>query len=142
MPAIKTLRGHVAIRLIQECALGVRSEEELAAEFGVTGPAIHYFKERNAAAIAEARQNIENKVAGLWISKLHNRLAELQADVELTNEWLETAESAVDRDRYLQRKHRALRDAAEQLGELAPRQINVGTTVRYEIVGVDLDKLA
>ena len=38
-------------------------------------------------------------------------------------------------------KRLVLRDIAEQIGQLAPRQINVGTAVQYEIVGVDMDAL-
>ena len=84
-----------------------------------------------------ATTSTKSKIAKLWA-----RLAELQDDVERINEQLETADTAAQLRVLYGAKHRALRDAAEQLGELAPRQINVGTTVRYEIAGVDLDKLA
>jgi len=67
-------------------------------------------------------------------------LAELESDVDRVNEILEDAAPELLTP-LLVAKRTALREIAEQLGELAPRQINVGTTVRYEIAGVDLGKL-
>jgi outer membrane murein-binding lipoprotein Lpp len=142
MADTRSLRGYRVVTLIRECALGVRSEEDLAAEFGVSGPAIHYFKQRNAATIAEQRQNIENELAALWISKLWARLAELQGDVEQINEELDAATDPAERRALRRDKIKILHEAAEQSGQLRPQQINVGTTLRYEIVGVDMDKLA
>jgi uncharacterized small protein (DUF1192 family) len=115
-------------------------ERKLAAEFGVSGPAVHYFKVRNAAAITAARREIENELAALWIAQLSARLAELQEDVERINDDLDV--TAPDRrPRLYAAKCRALRNAAEELGQLAPRPVSVGPVVRYEIVGVDLDQL-
>jgi hypothetical protein len=135
------LRGHVRLQLIRELALGVHSERELAAMFHVSGPAIHQFKVSHAEAIESARLDIENEFSVLWIANKAARLAELQDDVERINDALDKI-APEQRPRLYAAKRAALRNAAEELGQLAPKAVNVGTTVRYEIVGVDLDQLA
>lgn len=134
------LRGPVKVRLIHDLALDAWTERLLAEQYGVSQPTVHEFKERHAYQIAAAREDIENHLAGLWIADKLNRLAELEDDVERINEVLESTKPA-DRPRLYLAKHRALRNAAEELGQLAPRAVSVGTTVRYEIVGVDMDQL-
>ena len=140
MAAPYELRGWRKILLIQELALDARPQTELAEAFGVTQPAVSQFATRHRERIAKARSEIENSVAGLWISDKSARLAELEDLVERLNEEIEGADA-----RTLPRlglvKCRALRNAAEELGQLAPRQYDVTARVRYEVVGVDLEAL-
>lgn len=70
-----------------------------------------------------------------------NRIAELESDIDRCNERLADGLTPEQFTRIVNVKRLVLREIAEQLGELAPRQINVGTTVMYEIVGVDMDAL-
>ncbi|MCA1706008.1 MAG: hypothetical protein LC808_23220, partial [Actinobacteria bacterium] len=139
----RPLRGAVRHDLIYRLALGVESERELAEVFGVAPSAIHQFrvKPENVRAIEERRVRIEDELAGLWSAKLANRIAELESDIDRCNEWLERQVSLAQFDRLLRRKQERLHEIALQLGQLAPLPINGGTTVRYEIVGVDMDAL-
>jgi hypothetical protein len=139
-PRGSVLRGPVKVRLIHDLALDAFTERALAEDYGVSQPSIHEFKERYAYQITVARSDIENQLAGLWIADKLNRLAELEDDVEHINAELETAPIAL-RPRLYLAKHRALRNAAEELGQLAPRKIDATVSVRYEVVGVDMAAL-
>lgn len=130
------------LALIRRLALGVESERELAEAFAVAPSSIHEFrvKPENVRAIEKRRAQIENDLAGLWSAELCNRIAELEADVDRLTDAMEQAPAEL-LPRLVSVKRWCLREIAEQLGELGPRQITVGTTVRYEIVGVDMDAL-
>jgi len=140
MSEARPLRGRTALALIKELALGVASERELAEQFGVSGPAINGFKRSHAEQIRAARLDIENEFTALWIASKAARLAELQDDIERINDALDMV-APEQRPRLYAEKRYALRNAAEELGQLAPKAVSVGTTVRYEIVGVDMDQL-
>lgn len=141
MSESRPLRGRTALALVQELALGVASERELAEQFGVSGPAIHQFKRSHAEQIRATRLDIENEFTALWIASKAARLAELQDDIERINDALDTV-APEQRPRLYAAKLAALRQAAEELGQLSPKAVSVGTTVRYEIVGVDMDALS
>lgn len=134
------LRGQTALVLVRELALGVASERDLAEQFGVSGPAIHQFKRSHAEQIRTARLDIENAFAAQWVANKAARLAELQDDVERINDALDMV-APEQRPQFYAAKRAALRNAAEELGQLAPKAVNVGTAVRYEIIGVDMDAL-
>jgi hypothetical protein len=140
MSEARPLRGRTALALVKALALNVDSERELAAQFGVSGPAIHGFKRTYAEQIQAARLDIENGFSALWIANKAARLAELQEDVERINDDLDVT-APEGRPRLYAAKCRTLRNAAEELGQLTPRPVTAGPVVRYEIVGVDLDQL-
>lgn len=134
------LRGPIRVRLIHDLALDACTERALASEYGVSQPTIHEFKDRHRHQILLARDNIEDRLSGLWITDKLNRLAELEDDVEQINMALATV-GPTDRPRLYLAKHRALRLAAEELGQLAPRKVDATVSVRYEVVGVDMAAL-
>lgn len=134
------LRGPVKVRLIHDLALDACTERGLAEEYGVSQPTIHEFKVRYQHQIVMARGDIENKLSGLWVADKLNRLAELEDDIERINDALEVLEPT-DRPRLYLAKHRALRLAAEELGQLAPRKVDATVSVRYEVVGVNMAAL-
>jgi hypothetical protein len=134
------LRGPAKVRLIHDLALDAWTERALAESYGVSQPTIHEFKDRYRYQIAVARGDIENHLAGLWIADKQARLAELEDDVEQINQALADAPLDVQPRLYLA-KHRALRNAAEELGQLAPKRVDASVSVRYEIVGVDMAAL-
>ena len=135
------VRGRQRLRLIQELALGARSQVELAEQFGVRQPTISDFRRQYADRIDTARARIEDELAGLWIYEKANRLAEYEADVEQINERLEQDPLPDDYVKLYAAKSRALRNAAEELGQLAPRSVNLTSRVHYTIEGVDMDAL-
>jgi hypothetical protein len=134
------LRGPVRIRLIHDLALDAWSERDLAENYGVAQPSIHEFKIRNSYQIACARDSIEDHFSALWIANKVSRLAELEDDVEDINAALVNATADIKPRLYLA-KHRALRNAAEELGQLAPKAVNATVSVRYEIASVDMTAL-
>lgn len=134
------LRGPIKVRLIHDIALDAFTERVLAEEYGVSQQSINEFKHRNREQIAELRKDIENHLSALWIADKVSRLSELEDDVDQINQELETAPLAL-RPRLYLAKHRAIRNAAEELGQLAPRDINATVSVRYEIAGVDMGAL-
>lgn len=134
------LRGWRRILLINELALDARPQTELAEAFEVTQAAISQFAARHRMRIANARAEIESSVAGLWIADKTSRLAELEDLVERLNDEIDGAPAEL-LPRLALAKCRALRNAAEELGQLAPKRIDVGVQVRYEVVGVDMDRL-
>lgn len=134
------LRGPVRVRLIHDLALNAWTERDLADRYDVSQPSINEFKHRHRDQIATARENIENHFSLLWITDKIARLSELEDDVEQINEALAVAPIA-NRPRLYMAKHRALRNAAEELGQLAPRDINATIKVQYEIIGVDMGAL-
>jgi hypothetical protein len=134
------LRGPVRVRLIHDLAIDAWTERDLAERYGVSQPSIHEFKDRHATQIAIARESIENHISTLWIADKVARLSELEDDVECINTALTSATLAEQPRLYLA-KHRALRNAAEELGQLAPRAIDATVTVKYQIVGVDMAAL-
>lgn len=136
----RPLRGHVALVLIRQLAQGTRTHADLGAEHGVSERAIGQFATRNATAIEEVRADVVNEFAGMWIANKVARVAEYERDVEDINDSIPTARKS-DRPRLYGVKHRALRGAAEELGQLAPTRIDVDHRVRYQVVGVDTEQL-
>lgn len=136
-------RGHERARLITAIANRTASYNTLAKERGVTRQAISAFAKRWALAIADARAAADDDAAHLWISQRTSRLAEYQQMIEDIDQALrvddEYAESPDDRAALLRIRLQALRQAAEETGQLrdtAPVQ-----TVEIRLNGVDLSQL-
>lgn len=130
-------RGWKKQQLIRELAQGDKLQQQLAREYGVSQGRISQFKTENAVAIEQCRLDMENEFAALWIARKLNRLAEYEADVEELNKLPKGSRSYRD-------KHRALRQAAEELGHLPNRVTlagEVNARVRYLVDGVDDEAL-
>lgn len=128
-------RGWVKYKLIRELAQGIKSQAKLAEEYGVNVGSIAKFKTRHQTEIDETAAGFEDEFAALWVAQKAQRLAELQSDID-------AIDSDADPDR-LKIKHAALKQVAEELGQLPSRMaVNVNTApVTYKIEGVDMDKL-
>jgi hypothetical protein len=130
--------------LVDALARGDESCGQLAARHGVTRSAIYLFRGRHAAAIDQRRDELGSRLAdltNLWLADKHARLRELEdiydrigglfavADLDTAPELARTMLSI-------------LHEAAEQLGQLPTRvQVQQNVVVRYELPGVDTDKL-
>jgi Cu/Zn superoxide dismutase len=135
-------RGRVRLMLIDELAGKTSTNVALGKKYGVSTTAITNFGKRHAAEIAEVREKAAEEFRGLWIAEKRNRLAEYQQDAED----VETALAAginTDPSTLYGAKHRALRNTAEELGQLPnkPGAIDVSAKVTYEVSGVDLNDL-
>lgn len=136
-PAVKhrPLRGWVKHRLIRDLAEEKFSQYELADKYGVTQPSIAAFKRRFSEEIAEVAANAENEMAGLWIAKKRNRLAEYERQAEMIDEALETlgkTDSAL-----LRLKQMALRNSAEEMGHLKQNVEVDHKVTHYTVEGID-----
>ncbi len=128
-----------AVPLIHALATGERVTD-LAGEYGVSHVAIIHFRDRHLEDIERVRCGLDIRLmTGLWITNRQARLATLQTDVEyLEGELVNVAAELVSP--FLRVKHAAIRQAAEELGALRVG-VDVSTTVRHEIVGIDVEVL-
>lgn len=119
--------------------------EKLAERYDVAVSSISDFAKRHRAEIETQAADLENQFAGLWIADKRARLAAYQEDVERCDREIRAGRRLGITPQELApayaAKHRALDAAAKELG--AYRQVidvNV-TTVKYEIVGVEVGEL-
>jgi predicted RecB family endonuclease len=74
--------------------MGEWSTREIAEQLGVEHTDILMFQEENVSDIAEVKAALTGQLAietaGLWVAKKHNRIAEMQEDIEDINDILKT----------------------------------------------------
>lgn len=96
-PIVTLYRGRLRLELIRELAMGEWSVASIARRIGVDVSDVTDFEEEYRSDIAEVRQALAGQLAieaaGLWISKKHNRIAELQADFDELNDVLKEMRS-------------------------------------------------
>lgn len=165
------LEGNPRVRLglIRELAQALQPSA-LARKYEVTPAAIAQFAKRHEDEIAAAREDLTNAFHGNWLADKEARVAEYLRDIELMNTLIEELVTArtvelvrlrgtQDDDathelvevqdvtpavaRALRAKHRALHQAAEELGQLPSRvQVNIGgRRVEHIIKGVDISQV-
>ena len=125
--------------------MGTMSHREIAKQEGITLADVADFAAENERSIAEVQQMLLGKlaeeVAGLWVSKKSNRLAEYQEEIEQIRDYL--AELRAD-GIYWSRSHRDMlreylalfRQVADELGaypQRASAPARTGQTVHYVI---------
>jgi hypothetical protein len=113
--------------------------------YGVHPSSVHEFAQKYASEIERQRAGLADEFAALWVANKGARIAELQRDVERLDREIRKGQRIGLTPQELapayQSKHRALEMVAKELG--AYRQVvdvNV-TTVKYEIVGVEVGEL-
>ena len=133
------------LALIRELATQAAKQTELAEKYGVTPQAVSAFAERHRLRIDEVRRDVNNEFAGIAYAKLANRVEMLDGLVEYGMTLLDDpdrqAKLSVGTAEILGQVRAAAHEIAEQLGQLPARGLKMegGTTVRYEIVGVEPD---
>jgi predicted transcriptional regulator len=138
VPVKKIERGHIRRQLICELAKGERTQVELAEDFGVDQSTVSAFMKRHAGEIIEVQRDIADKYLGLWIADKALRLAEIQQIID-DIETVTGDNGSPDAD-LVRVKLTALRNAAEELGQLPARVIHkVEGSIKTIIVGVDPD---
>ena len=128
-------RGWVKHRLIRDLALGEKTGQQLAEQYGVSRTSIQNFKKRYALETEEVRNNLADEYAGVWVAQKLNRIREYQEAAE------KMAEGKTPRQAEVLVS--ILKAVAEELGQLPARtQVNVSQeNVTYEIVGVSVDDI-
>lgn len=76
------LRGWKLHRVLQDLAVGTKTQLQIADEWGVTQQAISAIAKREAHRVERYRASAEDKFAGLWIADKEARVAELQDDAD------------------------------------------------------------
>lgn len=135
-----TLRAHHKLALKRELAEGAKTQMALAAEYGVTQQTISAFLAKYADDIKDIRENMENEFAGIALAHKKNRLAHLDSSVELIDTLLELNPEANDRASLLRAKQSALKDMANELGELVVK-IDTSQKLNVQVNGVSLEDL-
>lgn len=128
-------RGWVKHRLIRDFALGEKTGQQMAAEYGCSATSISAFKKRNLMAIEEVRNNLADEYAGVWVAEKLKRIQEYQEAAEKM--------AAGNSPRNQEVLTTILKAVAEELGQLPARaQVNVSTeNVTYQVVGIPLEDL-
>lgn len=133
------LSGITRRELVRDLAEGELSTTQLAAKYERSEGFINRFAGRNREQIFAIRLDPEDEIGCLWISRLAARVESLQGDVEYIEALLEEGKAGKSPARLLEVKQAALRQAAEQLGQLKPDPYGSGALreIEYRIVGVD-----
>ncbi len=121
-------------QLIVDLATGEVPQTELAVRYGVHKSAITQFKKRYQTEIDSRRERIMDEYQDLWIADKKSRLAARQVLAEELglNEVTPRTAEVIDK---------LLNSAADELGELQPKnEINV-QLAEYRISGIDLDRI-
>lgn len=138
-------RGHIRHRLIRDLAGGA-TQPELARRYDVTQQAISQFAQRHATAVAAVVADMANEYADLWITEKRARLAELQEQVDSVSATLadpeRTARAGVQLAEMLRVVQTALRQAAEELGQIPGRvSVQHRGSLAVTLNGVELEAL-
>jgi len=143
-PELKTWRlsAHEKRNIFIELAKGV-SSTILGPKYGVAPSSVRSLAMDHRAEIAAYREQItagiEDQVIGLWVADKANRVTQLQQVIEQVNDALPGGVTNDDTV-LLKVKMSALRQAAEELGQLVHR-VDAGGKVSYTIDGVDMEGL-
>ena len=134
------LRAHHKLSLKRELAVGALTQYQLADKYGVTQPAISQFAAKYADDIQHIRENLEDEFAGIALAHKKNRLAHLGDQVELIDGLLDSDPAANDRAALLRAKQAALKDMANELGQLVVK-IDTSSKLEVKVNGVNLEDL-
>jgi hypothetical protein len=128
-------RGWVKHRLIRDFAIGEKTGESLAVQYGCSRTSISNFKKKYALEIEEVRNNLADEYAGVWVADKLNRVREYQEAAE------KMASGASPRNAEVLVS--ILKAVAEELGQLPARtQVQVNTqAVTYQVIGINPDEL-
>lgn len=117
---------------------------ELAAAYQVDDQTITNFARKYAIEIVRTRNAAaDDAFAPLWVTDKANRVAVLQDDIDAILEREEDQEVGFD-EKWTRVKHNALRQVADEMGQLPVRMISrvEGNAVVHVLEGVNLEALA
>jgi hypothetical protein len=139
-------RVELDTRAVEQLARGVVMTE-VAKELGISYEVLRNFRRRRAAEIEARRAELEAELRqalgeGVWITEKAARLRVLQDDAERIDQELAAPLEPADVATLIRTRAALLHAAAEELGQLPPRQLTVTQTiVNYSIEGLDMEKL-
>lgn len=124
-------------QLCRDLATGEKSKRQLAREYGVSHQYLTKFGRQRAPEIEAIRGRLDDEFAGLWIADKAARMAAYEADFELSA----GNEEFGGHYEHIRVRSQILRAAAEELGQLPPRQTVTVMPVIHVLEGVDPDLL-
>jgi transposase len=120
-------RGQLIVDLVTE----ELNQSELAEKYGVNKSSITRFKKRYQDIIDERQERLMDEYQDLWVAHKYNRLAARQVEVEELMAMETTPRTAEVVDKLLN-------SAADELGELQPKnQVNIEMAT-YELANIDI----
>jgi len=133
-------RGHKWLDLIYALAQDEVDYTRLSMHYQIRKTDLALFAEQHAAAIEDAKTQVNDEFAALWITKKTSRMAEYQADLEYLNDCIETADKPLEAIRL---KQQVLKNVADELGQIPGRTPTLvqNNSVHYHVEGVDMEKL-
>lgn len=136
MPRGDLENGWARKSVIRDLAAAEKSQNQIAAEYGVSQGSVSEFAARHRDEIERHRQHLDDEWYGLWIAQKRHRVAEYQADVERITDALDNETDPA----LLRAKLAILRQTAEELGQFK-QEIEVTGTLTYVVEGVDMGQL-
>lgn len=129
-------------------------QQTVADAYSVGIDTVKKFAVRYAATIKKIAIATDNEYAGVWIADKRERILSLQDDVEAIDQSMILTDDNGDAvlnadgssmrgvdDKLLRVKHAALRQVAEEMGDLK-QSVDVTAKLNYEVVGVLPDALS
>ncbi len=133
----------VKLKLIRELALSGKTQHQIAEEYGVVDSSITEFKQRNADAINQVRENAQDEFAGLWIADKANRIMAYQEQIDAIQRALQDG-TVEDVTQLLKVQQAGLKSVAEEMGQLTARVAVQGEQtikVEHRVLGIDTEAL-
>lgn len=122
--------------LMREVALKTDTYKNLGLRYNLTPSAISEFAKRHAREIDDIREDASNIFSGLMMAKKENRIAAYEREIEML-----ASSSAHDHHEWSKARMIALRNIAEEMGQLPPRQTVTVMPVVHVYEGVDMEEL-
>jgi hypothetical protein len=117
------------------------SKREVAESVGCAVTTVDEVERRYSRAIEQLRIHMQAQFGHLWIAQQEARLHMYQQDIDDINDDLRASADSEEKARLMRVKHTALRQAAEELGQL-PGRIAVhveSAQVTYRLEGIDIE---
>ena len=124
------------LALLRELAAGDTKHGMLAKKYGMSPQSLSNFAKRYASEIEDIRENFADQFAGMPYAKKRNRIMKYAEEIER----LDNHPNA-DHFEWSKARQNALRNIAEELAQLPPRQQVTVIPVAHIIEGIDLNDL-
>jgi len=124
------------LALLRELAAADTKHAILAKKYGMSPQSLSNYAKRYASEIEDIRENFADQFAGMPLAKKANRIMAYMEEIERLNN-----HPNGDHFEWSKARQNALRNIAEELAQLPPRQQVTVIPVAHVIEGINLDDL-